>query len=642
MGDKLPQHVDRRHWVLSGIVAIAVILVWFHGVLGPVPDVVAAEQQLAPITTVYIVRHAERADDSANTPLSAAGRARAQELVHVLGNDDLDAVFVTNLTRTQQTGAPLAAARGIMAEQYPASDPQSVVNTILTDQLDAALLRGGENGVAPFFSPDGQWVGFAAFPGQRTLRRVATFGGPPETLTETPNPIRGAAWGTDDHIIFGTDGAGLFRVSEDGGEPEALTMLDAEQGEMSHTWPSIIPGHDAVVFVIGTGATLTTGQLAALDLDTEEVTRLGLAGVGPHYAPTGHLVYAAEDGALRAVPFDATSLRATGTPVALVDGVLVKATGAANYSLSDNGRLVYITGGVEGEVSRSLVWVDRDGREEPTAAPHRGYVYPRISPDGTRVAVDIQGEANNIWVWNIADETLTRLTSDTSMNLYGHWTPDGQRVVFSALGGRGDGLSSTPADGTGPVERLTEFRYGAVSAVTETHVIASTLTPDRGTDLIMVALDGDNPPETLLGTEFNEGHAALSPDGEWLAFESDESGRPEIHVRPFPDVEAGRATISTTGGQHPAWSRDGRELFYWADNQFMVASVQTTPSFSRGTPQVLFEGSYFQATGRTYDVAPDGRFLMIKAAAEAGENTPPQINVVINWFEELTRLVPTN
>ena len=145
MGDKLPQHVDRRHWVLSGIVAIAVILVWFHGVLGPVPDVVAAEQQLAPITTVYIVRHAERADDSANTPLSAAGRARAQELVHVLGNDDLDAVFVTNLTRTQQTGAPLAAAKGIMAEQYPASDPQSVVNTILTDHLGDRVLVVGHS-----------------------------------------------------------------------------------------------------------------------------------------------------------------------------------------------------------------------------------------------------------------------------------------------------------------------------------------------------------------------------------------------------------------------------------------------------------------------------------------------------------------
>ena len=233
---------------------------------------------------------------------------------------------------------------------------------------------------------------------------------------------------------------------------------------------------------------------------------------------------------------------------------------------------------------RSLVWVNRDGREEPiAAAPRRGYVYPRISPDGTRVAVDIQDEANNLWVWVVADETLTRLTNDASMDIYGHWTPDGQRVVFSSSRGRGSSIYSTAADGTGPVERLAEFSgLTGVLAVTESEVVADLFTLDRGADLVLVALDGEDAPETLLSTEFNESMGGLSPDGAWLAFVSDESGQPEVYVRPFPNVEAGRSTISTAGGQGPVWSRDGSELFYWASNQFMAVSVQTTPSFSRG------------------------------------------------------------
>ena len=161
------------------------------------------------------------------------------------------------------------------------------------DQLEGMPVHGGENGGSPFFSPDGQWVGFTNVPGATTLRKVATFGGRPETVTESPSGIRGAAWGTDNQIVFGTEAGGLFRVSEDGGALEPLTTLDREQGETSHTWPSLIPAHDAVVFVIGTGAPLSTGQLAVLDLDTRRVTPLGLAGVSPQYVTTGHLVYAA-------------------------------------------------------------------------------------------------------------------------------------------------------------------------------------------------------------------------------------------------------------------------------------------------------------------------------------------------------------
>ena len=229
------------------------------------------------------------------------------------------------------------------------------------DQIDVAPLRGAE-GVSPFFKPDGEWVGFVSRDG-RMLQKVSISGGPPVRLTESSLRTLGASWGADDQIIFGTQGGGLFRVSGGGGEPESLTTLDTEQGEINHTWPSIIPGRDAVVFVTGPGVPLTTGQLAVLDLNTREVTRLGIAGISPHYVSTGHLVYAAEDASLRAVPFDATSLQVTGNPVPLVEGVVVKSRGAAEFGIADNGSsgsLVYVAGGSADAVLNLVFWTVKE------------------------------------------------------------------------------------------------------------------------------------------------------------------------------------------------------------------------------------------------------------------------------------------
>ena len=304
---------------------------------------------------------------------------------------------------------------------------------------------------------------------------------------------------------------GYSAFREVGANPRFWTTPDSEQGE-NHLWPFIIPGREAVVFVIvGGGLPLTTGQLAVLDLVSREIKPLGLAGVSPHYVSTGHLVYAAEDGSVRAVPFDAASLEITGNPVPLVESVMVKASGAAAFSISDNGRLVYLLGGGGAGAQRSLVWVDRQGREEPIAAPLRSYVYPRISPDGARVVLDIRDEENDLWVWDLAGETLTRLTVYAGSDQYGHWTPDGQRVVFSSTREGPHNVYWTAADGTGTVDRLTE----------------------------------SNTPQYV--------NAALSPDGQWLSYQSDESGRFEIYVRPFPDVEAGRSQVSISGGRMPLW-----------------------------------------------------------------------------------------
>ena len=221
---------------------------------------------------------------------------------------------------------------------YMVNNPDGSVQFNLRpiDQFVGAPLRGPANAQAPFISPDGQWVGFLDFNGT-TLGKVSILGGPSETLTESSNVILGTSWGKDDQIIFGTSGAGLFRVSGGGVEVEVLTTLDTERDERSHTWPFIIPGRAAVVFVIGTDTPLHT-QLAVFDLDTGEITRLGLAGVSPHYVSTGHLVYAAEDGSVRAVPFDVSSLQVTGNAIPLVERVIVKANGAATSTCRRTAR----------------------------------------------------------------------------------------------------------------------------------------------------------------------------------------------------------------------------------------------------------------------------------------------------------------
>ena len=299
----------------------------------------------------------------------------------------------------------------------------------------------------PFFSPDGEWLGFD---GSGGLYRVPTRGG--SALTLGPDNVRGASWGTDDEIVLGSIGGGLSRVSVRGGELEALTTPDPEQGESTHAWPFIIPDRRAVLFVIATGTPLSTGEVAVLELDTREVTRLGLAGVGPRYVSTGHLVYVTADGSLRAVPFDATRLAVTGNAVSMVEGVAVLSTGAAHYGISDDGRLVY---GTHAEAQRTPVWVGRDGTEEPIDVPLREYLSANISPDGTQLALGIMTQGNDdIWTRDVRTRTLQRLTSDPAEDRAGHWTPDGERILFGSDRENQRGLYSKAADGTGPIELL--------------------------------------------------------------------------------------------------------------------------------------------------------------------------------------------
>ena len=405
-----------------------------------------------------------------------------------------------------------------------------------------------------------------------------------------------------------------------------------------------------MLFTLNTGGgSWDEGQVVAQSLETGERRLLVDGGTDARYVPTGHLVYA-QGGTLFAVPFDVARLEVTGGPVSLIEDVVeLPATGTAQFSVSRTGSLVYVP--ATSSAVRRLVWVDRDGREEPLTAEPRAYTFPRISADGTNVALEVREDPEtDIWIWDLTRETLTRLSFGPFNDCCPAWTPDGRRVVFSSNRAGLPKLFWKAADGTGAVERLTEGpnpHFAPAFSPDGTRLVFRESHPETGADLRVLSLDGERPSEPLLATEFAEQNPELSPDGRWIAYESNASGQAEIYVQPFPNVDEGRWPISTGGGTQPLWAPDGHELLYRAPGgAVMAVPVQTEPTFTAGNGEVVFEGSYLVTTpvvpGRTYDVAPDGqRFLMIKENAPEDEAAAePHIVVVQHWFEELKARVP--
>jgi serine/threonine-protein kinase len=519
----------------------------------------------------------------------------------------------------------------------------------------------------PFVSPDGQWVGFFD---TNQLKKVALTGGPPVTVTVTDgNAPRGATWGQDETIIFATaaPATGLQRTSVSGGEVTVLTTPNRESGEGDHVWPEFLPGSQAVLFTIApTGGDLDTAQIAVMDLRTNTQTVLVRGGSHAHYVPSGHLVYGSR-GTLRAVAFDLARMAVVGTPVTVVEQVMTTPVGAVDAMVAANGTLVYAAGGGFAGVERSLVWVGRTGREEPLSAPIRPYQYPRLSPDGARAIVYSNDQELDLWVWDMARAGLTRLTFEPGQDMVAAWMPDSRRVLFSSARGRDTrNVFMQAVDGTGSAVRVLESpNHMDPTGVTSDgmRMVLNEITPSRRRDLRLFTL---SPPgavaaspqgaallssrlETLVETPSEERGGVVSADGRWLAYESDASGRFEVYVRPFPNVGDGLWQISNGGGMQPLWAPSGRELFFVApDGALMMVPVNAGDSaWNAGLATKLIEGRYYFGDGgaapsRHYDVAPDGqRFLMIKEVG-GGASTPQNIAVVLNWTEELKRLVPTN
>jgi serine/threonine-protein kinase len=322
----------------------------------------------------------------------------------------------------------------------------------------------------------------------------------------------------------------------------------------------------------------------------------------------------------------------------------MSAGNSVNFAPAHDGTLAYVSasGGGESAAAVQLAWVDRAGKETIIAAPPRPYANARVSPRGTHVAFSLADGENDVWIWDLARQTLARLTFDPSRDWYPSWSPDGRRLAFISTRTGVGHLYLRPADGTGTDEQLTtgeNVQFGAPSFSPDgMRILFTEVRPGSGEDVMMLALDRGRIVTPLLQSKFAERNPEISPDGRWVAYESNESGLEEIYVRPFPNVGEGRWQVSSGGGTNPVWSRAGSELFYRDLSAVLAVDVQTEPAFAAGTPKVLFDGPYRITLAASFDVSPDGaRFLMMKEPPPAADAPPPRIVVIVNWSEKLNR-----
>jgi serine/threonine-protein kinase len=556
------------------------------------------------------------------------------------------------LSLTERDVAIAPDGSHIVYRSGTASDSQLVVRAL--DRLDSLALQGTAGARTPFVSHNSRWIGFFAPDG---LKKVSTTGGPAITLCTYTGPARGASWGPDDVIVFATGdlATGLMSVPAGGGEPTVLTRPDVGQGEQDHVFPSVLPGGEAVLFTTTFLGQPGNTQIAVFDQRTRQTRTLIRGGGQAQYVESGHLVYAV-DGTLRAVRFDPERLEVLGDPVPVADDVMTLPTGAANFDVSRDGSLLLVSGtiGDLGVTPRSLVWVNRQGHEEPIDAPQRTYAVARLSPDGTEAALDIRDRLSDIWIWNFARRTLTPLTVDPSQDMSPVWTHDGKRLILTSVRSGNPNLYWQAADGTGTVERLTstsDTQFPTAISRDGRLVLLNEISLSSLDVLALTLGGGGQAAAPLVRTAAQEANAELSPDGRWVAYQSNESGRFEIYVRPFPNVDEGRWPVSPSGGTRPAWAPNGRELFY-LDATGLLAAVPvqaTAATFTAGTATTVLTKPYYAGYTtrgydlRGYDIAPDGRrFLMIKeeaASTATGGASQPSMTVVLNWIGELKEKV---
>ena len=536
-----------------------------------------------------------------------------------------------------------------------AKSAQSQLMVRALDALDSRPLPGTLGARLPFTSPDGRWVGFLA---EDELRKVAISGGGAVAICRLPR-ASSASWGDDGFIVAATTDGSLYRVAADGGEPKTLIAPDSERREQ-YQHPHVLPGSAWVLFTVRTGADMQGARIDALHLASGKRQTVVRGGYDPAYVDSGHLVYVVPEelssgsdgiyrGSLRAVRFNAVRAEISGDSVSMVSPLAV-VRGPTDYSVSRSGDLIFVPYGTARQPARTLVWVDRKGRETAIPAEPRSYEVARISPDGARIVLDLRDQTNDIWTWDIARQTLTPLNRDPGQDMSPLWTPDGKRIIWtSSRGGGFPNLFSQAADGSGNAERLT---------TNPTVQFPISITPDGVTVLgftnaggnsnlfrVSIAAGGQKAEPLPLGPA-REYDPEISPDGKWLAYHSDESGESQVYVRPFPNVASSRLQVSTAGGSRAAWSRTGKELFYLDQDGLLTAvTVQAIGGkLSAGLPAKVLNTRYHGGASlggfdlRSFDVSPDGqRFLMIKevdSIKPTNESLTSMI-LVMNWAAEL-------
>ena len=526
------------------------------------------------------------------------------------------------------------------------------------DDLSARAIPATESASAPFFSPDGKWL---AFYSDGVLKKVSVAGGVPLTICDAP-PVWSASWGPGDRIVFSSllAASGLWIVSANSGQATQLTMPKADENQ--HSYPQLLPDGKHLLFSVRRGS---GWNLALLDLDSHQWRTLGngrIIGEGAQYLATGHLVYE-QSGGLVATPFDPSTGNLDQPPVPLLERIDASRFGGAYFAFAAAaGTLVYVPAG--GAIaSRSLLKVDREGRVAPLIDARDGYGYPALSPDGRRLAVMIGSDAgSDVWIIDLERSTRTRFTAGGSA-AFPVWAPDGSKLAYQSTAPGPINLYWRPLDGRSDAQPFVKAE--AVSATTwptTASLLPGTLptlsggpqfpvswSPD-GTTLafherkpngerdIWVVTDGSDPFPFLL-TPFDERSPRFSPNGKWLAYVSDESGRNDVYVQPFPGPGA-KWLVSTDGGIDPVWSSDGRELFYRHDDQMMAVSVAANPEFAASRPHRVFE-FHFDAgdNGPNYDVSRDGKYFVIPKSDQAP--APSELHLVLNWFSEVASRAPS-
>jgi serine/threonine protein kinase/Tol biopolymer transport system component len=499
------------------------------------------------------------------------------------------------------------------------------------EDLEVMPMAGTEGARTPFFSPRGQWIAFFD-EDDRQLKKLSLSGGEPVAVADTDSRW-GAAWTPDGTIVFTLSYGGLVRVSENGGKPEPVTNAE----ETYHIFPSLLPGGKVVLFTI---------LPADADFDEASIAAVPVAGGAPkvvlesasfpHYAPTGHLVFV-QGGHVLAAPFDQQALVVTGPPVELLEGVWTNSyIGYAEFTFSETGTLLYISGGSDPNRA-TLVSVDRNGTSIPLVTERRPYRVPRVSPDGRQLAFAIGDQQVDIWAYDLSRRSFDRLTDSASWDAYPLWQPGMNAMAFSSMR---EGPAAIYRIGlrSETVEKLVTAEHsnypgswspdGKLLAYWQEN-------PETGLDIWVYSVETASQ-EPFLRTAYNESAPEFSPDGRFIAYESNETGQQlEVYIRPYPEVNPS-TRISTDGGRSPRWSADGRELFYLVSGKLMVVDIETEPNLAPSAPRELFQGPY----DRYYDPAPDGQsFVMIR---EMEEGDPPlRFNFIANWFEELRHLAPT-
>ncbi len=541
------------------------------------------------------------------------------------------------------------------------------------DEMDARLIAGTANQNIGdfFFSPDGKWLAYHA---EGKLKKIAVGGGIPQVLCNIPNFVEGS-WYDPDTIVFSTNTSSgnnisgeILKISTDGGDPQLLL-----EGDGLAVYPQMLPGGRSVLYTkVQMGGTPITSQVMVRSFESEESKPL-IAGYVARYLRTGHLVYTVGNDImsvgghiLYAVSFDPETLEATGDPVPLVENI--RGPFGIHYAVSNSGTLVYLTA-TTGSVltdDRDLVWVDREGNEERLGPDPDQYDGVRISPDGAKVALTVANiNTADVWIWDVNRRNMSRLTRSEAFDQYPVWAPDGGKILFSSdrETNRLSGIFWKASDGAGETEKFYSLKGKSLFPMCWPEkgnflIVGETESNPLNANIGILSTEEDGALEPLLHGKYDEIGPRISPDGKWMAYQSDESGRYEIYMCPFPEVTGRRYKVSTEGGISPLWAPDGKKLYYRSGDATMEVELETAPTLNPLTPRILFKGAYYtrdideyEAVVTPWDISrPDGRrFLMLKpldqSVAESPESptdeeTPQRIEVVVNWFEELKVRVP--